>query len=272
MLLSTMLVPSLRKTMHSSYGMVCFNNYKSHFSAISLYSDDYAHYPSYRKAHHRSTTPTGWYTIFWDDLLGAGYDGRNLDQEDRSQGYLRPEQLAGAEIYRCPLDAGGPRDIRPSSPKWLENKQANGTPRSYSLNGSESGANVEDHNKKGIAGSFYGIFGAQPWHTLAWSRHVADVTAPKEFLLMVESPGEGMIGGGGAAITGAPEWQIRKAFFDKWLKPSGLEEQDYPTPYHHNGWNYLFVDGHVENLLPNDTKGKFYNNRPRGYWTDNPDD
>ncbi|MBN2641029.1 MAG: DUF1559 domain-containing protein [Victivallales bacterium] len=49
---------------------------------------------------------------------------------------------------------------------------------------------------------------------------------------------------------------------------SGATEGDTPfVPVHSKRWNYLFVDGHVENLSPDDTIGTGSRTNARGMWT-----
>jgi prepilin-type processing-associated H-X9-DG protein len=38
--------------------------------------------------------------------------------------------------------------------------------------------------------------------------------------------------------------------------------------YHQNGWNYLFADGHVQNMLQEDSYGPGgVATNPKGYWS-----
>jgi prepilin-type N-terminal cleavage/methylation domain-containing protein/prepilin-type processing-associated H-X9-DG protein len=49
---------------------------------------------------------------------------------------------------------------------------------------------------------------------------------------------------------------------------SGAVEGDTPfIPVHSKRWNYLFVDGHVENLSPDDTIGTGSRTNAKGMWT-----
>ena len=40
-----------------------------------------------------------------------------------------------------------------------------------------------------------------------------------------------------------------------------------PAPIHLEGWNYLFVDGHVKWLRPEKTVGTGSVTDPKGFWT-----
>jgi prepilin-type processing-associated H-X9-DG protein len=93
-------------------------------------------------------------------------------------------------------------------------------------------------------------------------------------ILIAESPGTGYVGGGGSALRGSPYQQDGNGDV-KYFKSIGFNIDEFTNiRFHNRGYNYLFVDGHVENLLPEDTIAKdgAYNDPKGGLWTLNPND
>ena len=88
-----------------------------------------------------------------------------------------------------------------------------------------------------------------------------------QFILLVEMPGAGLLGSTGSTHAGGPQHQLRPEDFERY----GIEAPEMQV--HNSGWNYLFVDGHVENLLPEETKGsKQTEHFPYGYWSNTAND
>jgi prepilin-type processing-associated H-X9-DG protein len=86
--------------------------------------------------------------------------------------------------------------------------------------------------------------------------------------MIVERPGAGWIGGGGAAVTGNAKAQ--EGFYDIrwWTNNRNVTPVFNNLKYHQNGWNYLFADGHVQNMLQEDSYGPGgVATNPKGYWS-----
>jgi prepilin-type processing-associated H-X9-DG protein len=242
--------------------------------AISLYVEDFDKFPVFRQTASKGKDPTKWHSVFWDDLLGMGYDGRNLSVEQADKWLLKGSELAGSEIYACPLDDGDIRTAEiPGKFKGLLDGQKNGMPRSYGLNSYRSWAGMRDEQKEGISGIKYqSISGINQF--LTWSQDAHRIPAPSEMILIAESPGTGYVGGGGSALRGSPYQQDGNGDV-KYFKSIGFNIDEFTNiRFHNRGYNYLFVDGHVENLLPEDTIAKdgAYNDPKGGLWTLNPND
>jgi len=92
--------------------------------------------------------------------------------------------------------------------------------------------------------------------------------------MLAETPATGYVGSGGGAAVGNPNSQDGVPYVN-WLNGMGVSvDLLRNVRYHNSGWNYLFVDGHVENLLPEETLAKNGDlSNPKGnYWSANPDD
>ncbi len=87
---------------------------------------------------------------------------------------------------------------------------------------------------------------------------LAAIPAPAQTLLLVENPGieDNFVGRTGASAVASPEQQVRN---QAELSRTG-------------GFNYLFVDGHVEYLKQEETIGTGKLTKPGGYWTIDPND
>jgi len=272
-ILSSMIVPSVSRTLLATRGVACQNNLKINSASITMYAEDFGFFPLYHKAntwHSDRGYEDRGFTVIWDDLLGGGYDGRNLTVAQMDKNILKGEEATGVEMYACPLDDSGARvpGITSNSSDWIRESFEEGKPRTYSINCSESWWGVENSAKKAIAGQMKGTDqGNYNWQRVPWTRSISDVSNPSGLFLLVETPGLGVVGRGWGEITGKPESQLVSWWFAKF----GFDDPN--LRYHSAGWNYLFVDGHTENLLPEETEGVGRNQWvPRGYWTDDPND
>ncbi|HEY3332533.1 MAG TPA: DUF1559 domain-containing protein [Capsulimonadaceae bacterium] len=89
-----------------------------------------------------------------------------------------------------------------------------------------------------------------------------NILLPATTLQLVEQPGSELLGGA-RAVCPAP--QITAAFSTQ----TGLVAQlnPMPNPLHSEGYNYLFCDGHVKWLKPDQTIGTGTMTQPNGFWT-----
>lgn len=273
-ILVSLFFPSLTKALKASKSLACLEHQKVIGQAMSLYVEDYHKFTVFRQTASKGKVPTLWHSVFWDDLLGMGYDGRNLTIEQADKWLLKGSELAGSDMYSCPLDIGDIRESEiPGGLLGLIDAQKNGRPRSYGLNAYRSWAGWVDEAKQGISGIRYQSVVAQN-QFLTWSQDANKIPEPSEMFLMVERPGTGYVGGGGSALGSSPYEQEGHGEV-KWFKSVGVQIDQFTNiRFHNGGWNYLFVDGHVENLLPEDTiaSGGQYNNPMGGYWTLDPND
>jgi len=237
---------------------------------MDLYNGDHHRYVLFRQSHSTATNPRTGHTVFWDDSLGKGYDGRNLTNSEADLSWLNHSlgQTKGAEMYTCPEDLTGNLRDFDSGREGYENIQKNAKPRSYSINAYSSWNGTPNHSKQAFAGIEYrtrnqGVRGIE-----IWSQSISRVINPSKVFLIVEHPGTGWVGAGGGAATGNIPSQ--SGFYDiRWWKNRRSSTVEFNnTKYHHEGWNYLFADGHVQNMEEEDTKGSNGTDfNPRGYWS-----
>lgn len=269
--LTALLFPSLDKTLEMAKTNHCIANLRSIGYAMHLYASDYSKYVPFRKPNSSSTDPTTGHSVFWDDILGGGYDGRNLSVAAQDLGALRlsRNQLVGADIYNCPNDReGNLRDFE-TGYKWTTILQADGLGRSYSINGYRSWNAHPDNTKQGYSGIAYrSVTGRNRF--IVWSQDVSRVINPSITLMVVERPGAGWIGGGGGAVSG--DARSQEGFYDIrwWTNNRSVTPVFENLWYHQGGWNYLFGDGHAQNMLQEDTYGPGGTSvNPKGYWSIN---
>jgi prepilin-type processing-associated H-X9-DG protein len=187
----------------------------------------------------------------------------------QDKGVLRrsKKELNGADIYNCPNDLeGNLRDFE-TGHKGHAGLQADALGRSYSINGYLSWNGHPNENKQGFSGIEYrSVTGRNRF--LIWSQSVSRVINPSIVFMIVERPGAGWIGGGGAAVTGNAKAQ--EGFYDIrwWTNNRNVTPVFNNLKYHQNGWNYLFADGHVQNMLQEDSYGPGgVATNPKGYWS-----
>ena len=146
-ILASLLMPALSKARKKSRIKVCLSNQKQIAVAVSMYASDNNFYaPS-------STDAT------WDDRLGRGYDGRDLNDNQMENAWADPSGL-----YVCPLDE--------------RVRSLNRYTRSYSM------------NQKGNAGSgsARGVVGGN-------SRLMNEINLPSDTLLLMDySSGSNQLG------------------------------------------------------------------------------
>lgn len=124
----------------------------------------------------------------------------------------------------------------------------------------ESILNDEGRVRRGYAMPHgIGHVGIAVWSApLVPATRLAAIPAPARTLLLVENPGieDNFVGRTGGSAVASPEQQIR---YQTTLSRTG-------------GFNYLFVDGHVEYLKQEETIGSGTLSKPGGYWTIDPFD
>jgi prepilin-type N-terminal cleavage/methylation domain-containing protein/prepilin-type processing-associated H-X9-DG protein len=184
------------------------------------------------------------YTQDYDETYPAsGFQGSPATSWDFVlQPYLGVKVLAGGSpaVLQCPSDAGQRTSV---------------TPRSYSM------PYPLWNDNTGMAGQYW-----------AGSKGVAaaEVQVPVTTLLLVENPSDYNKFGDVSGI-----WAV-SPFAGDWLNWSNCNAQDDWKPGHQihlDGWNYLFVDGHVKWMRPERTLGPGgHATNVNGMWTINPND
>ncbi len=146
-ILASFLMPVLSKARKKSRISICLNNQKQLATSLAMYLGD---------NDFRAPSSTG---ITWDDLLGGGYDGRELTLQKMTNNNVKSYSL-----YECPLD--------------LRTRSLNRKTRSYSM------------NQKGSAtsGSARGIVNTN-------SRRITEINQTSDTLVMMEySSGSNQLG------------------------------------------------------------------------------
>jgi len=249
-ILISLLQPSLQNTLKTAKGVLCSNNLKGIGAAMANYTYDYTRFTPYFN-HRVSSRKRGAFLVTYDDMLGQSYDGRDLTPEQVDATYLTQGSIGEeTNLYLCPLDNVDHR---------LKEENIPYQQRTYSINsyGSSGGSNVPESQRKGIAGTIYGK-PSQPWSALSTS-----ISHPAQTILTAERPGLGFLGGGWNRHIPNITWQdgiIYETSFG-WDPLKNIR-------YHNAGYNYLMVDGHIENLTPEETmsEGGTFNN-PKGLWS-----
>ena len=259
-LLLSILLPSLTNARQLARQAVCGSNLRQLGIAMTGYlGDNKTWYPA-AKVFHDPTNHSWNEAWTYDDAL-AGYDGRGPWSKDKDQSRYWDDRMGigSTEVYRCPNE-------EPTG--W-----SNCARRTYAMNG---------------GGRFYG------WRDTkgGWSEHVrgisvahvtrrtSQVPAPTTTFLLVELRNDS-----GFSSTGHYARQnIMSGGQNGWFTSAnhpldqGNGTWDAP-PWHGNGktWNYLFADGHVANLYPEDTIGDGEightgERAAKGFWTRDPAD
>jgi prepilin-type N-terminal cleavage/methylation domain-containing protein/prepilin-type processing-associated H-X9-DG protein len=241
-ILAAMLLPALNRARERAQAAACGSNLKQIGVAITMYEDDYRGWipPAARAA-------PGMDGASYDRLISPYISGNN------TVGVTNPNHQ-WAYLFKCPTD-------RLAHLNPLE------SPRSYAMN-------IRLDNFTGLKGmmTYVGL-----------GVNSAAIDDPSGTIMVAERPNlansydyvansdcgcPDSSNGGDAYCAPGPYGQITSAS----AYPSTL-------PWHSGGWNYLFVDGHVEWLLPQQTLGKGNGKippgtmgTPYGMWTPQRDD
>ena len=230
-ILASMLLPALNKAREKARTAGCISNMKQIGMAIGMYANDNADSGPYGLI-NSSWSPD----LTWDDLLGAGYDGRKLTaaEQNGSIGLANPNNR---KLYTCPANKLSP---------------AGGTAlRSYSLNGF-------NHNS-----GQWGFGGT------GWATKMSRIAKVSKFITVLEYPSLNNLLGDGSSnnIAMGPAAQMGDPYY------TGYPLQNILWP-HLNMSNYLMADGHAENMNPFKTMGSSASrpgiiayNIPYGMWS-----
>ncbi len=133
-ILAGLLLPSLTLARNKAKETSCVANIKQIGIATKMYIDDN---DSYYMVNYKDSSGN---RISFDDLLGCGYDGRNMNQTGLNDDYIDSNDQGKTYLYTCPCDVM----IRTYNP---------GIKRSYTL------------NYRGKDGSYYkGVSGNIDWN------------------------------------------------------------------------------------------------------------
>lgn len=268
--IGVLIFPALDNTMEAAKSNHCISNLRTIAFSMNTYLGDYHLYAPFRQTKSTSTNPRIRQAVFWDDTLGKGYDGRNLSDAMADKWWLNHSlgETAGAEMYNCPEDNIGNLRDKDTGRPGFEKMQQNALGRTYSMNAFRSGNGMPNNRKEAFAGIAYRTRNSGQRGTEIWMQNAARVINPSQVFLMVEHPGAGWVGGGGGAATGNIPSQNGFYNIRWWQNRHGISVEFNHTQFHYGGYNYLFADGHAQNMLQEDTKGPNGTDfTPRGFWS-----
>lgn len=211
---------------------------------ISLYANDYGRFPS----NHR--LPGGGSISIFDHF--SEYDGRGKMPDHVKNASLFSDVTYNTNAYTCPNE--GSYETK-SSFEGVVQSRVSYLPNAFSIN----------KNPVGFTGS-----GAHD----RWSEVPEFYPDPQGTLSFAESPGpvDRLKPIGRSSGVFFPHWQAGR--YDNGIKNNVLYCGDDRERWHRHGWMYLFIDGHVENLIPEETigTGKNLGYGSKGMWTYYTDD
>lgn len=167
-ILASMLLPALNKARGKARTSQCSNNLKQLGTAEIAYTLDNQDYltPGYA-----DYTAVGDAKITWDDLLGAGYDGRKLTYAQQGPTGFGISSNRPVKVYTCPEDTF----------------ESNYLLRSYGINrggsaGSVPGSAMDPGGKYGVVDNY-------------WSAKINQLKKTSEIMMMTERFNGNQLGG-----------------------------------------------------------------------------
>ncbi len=255
-ILASMLLPSLGRAKDKAQQIACANNLKTLGTYMALYTDDNNEW--YPQASIPTPGVASSWGSFWtyDEALSP-YDGRNLTYAQDSFRWGNLASQSDVPEYRCPEET--------------ERGWSNAFRRSYVMNaggrywGWGDSGGVSGNYRRGIA-------------SLSVTQSLQRVPDPSGTFLLVEIRNDNGNSSGNYAkqnVMGGGQNGYFTAVNDPWGQQNGAW---YELPWHNMQWNYLFCDGHIELLRPENTVGTgtfgdgTSENLAKGYWTRQPRD
>ncbi len=239
-ILASMLMPALGKARDKAKEISCASNMKTIALCQGMYSGDYDSIivPSSASPNYSNGNPG----TSWDGLLGMGYDGRKLTNVTGSSLYVTKSWKKGdpgdTKLYQCPADPG-------------VNIQSTGFRlRTYATNHWYSGQNGVKKLSNIRKPSWIFSLAERPDMSVVSGSYGVNVLGN-----VGSSPG--VLGHSGTATS-------RQVFMAPELYVTGTNTS---FGHHAKKWNYGFMDGHVEGLIPNgDANSSICYFRPNNHW------
>ena len=265
-LLIGILLPALGTARYTANVVKCSTQLQQIGRALHTYAADIDSYFPFLNNDNFPAPPVGVTQATWDDVLGVGgYDGRGGLTAFRDPGGAQiinqdrvPTTQVEPLLYRCPLD-----DVDRIDP--------NAYGRTYGLNERrESLAGVVENGRPGLSGF------RQPGFN-NYTTRIEDVTQGSRTIMVGEnlsSVGPGAFNNTSNNLAGGFNGSSITAVFSRPLAPGELDGRHFK--HHVRGDltaavgsgdftnNFLFVDGHVENLRNIDTREGVVTGNPSG--------
>ncbi|MDD7984025.1 DUF1559 domain-containing protein [Lentisphaera marina] len=210
-ILASLLLPSLKKARESAKQSACTNNQKQIAIAITMYQGDNDSYYPYSSLNN-SVSMVGdpsYGSVSFDDMLGMGYDGREMDLTTAQNGSIWPTYAPHAglatSLYTCASDA-------------LERTTTITVPRTYSLNAITGG------NILGISGYHTG----GNYTTPVSANYNDHIFGSADTIVMRENMKDNNVLGNHNSSIGNP-----RSLLTNGVLPHGVKS------------NYLYADGHA---------------------------
>lgn len=242
-ILAAILFPVFGRARENARRASCQSNLKQVGLAFAQYSQDYdEHFPI---------------SYSWE----SGFSGVNMGWDMRIAPYLgiKVTPTSSPLVLQCPSDS-------------LSRAGSAQNRRSYAINDfSDWGG--DRYKGLGVTGDL--VF-ADGLYTKG--RNISEIQAPATTLLIVEKPTQDNLFGdvGGIMAENAYEGVSWKHQAGQLASRPSAGNRVVPRGIHFDGWNYLFVDGHVKWLQPERTYSPGLtiegNDYPFGMWSINPDD
>jgi len=225
-LLISILLPALAKARKSANTIACASNMRQIGTAMLMYANDSQGQLPYGMIDVGPAPNSNGNAITWDDLLNV-YVGRH-DTQTNLENQWMPIAIA---VFQCPEDLFDRKTYAGATYQT----------RSYAMVQCSSS----------YSGTVYGTATRNFYYTTGWPLNpnfrcfkLSEMLQSGETLLLVELP---MI----SATTSINRLgSSAGALVDR---PSAQTGAGQIKPVHNNQWNYLFVDGHVAQMAPEDT-------------------
>ena len=238
--------PSLRKMMDDAHVMGCLQKMKAIALSMSLYAEDHSLFPA--------SYEDGSTYVSYSDLL-APYDGRGELPDNILRVHEWHDPNTGpnyrSESYTCPQE-DVVIEITSSIGKVSRVSRLSYFPNAYYLDINIplgfTGPNNGDDGQWVQSPSFY----LDPQGTIA----LVEKSGDPNLLYSIGNPVE----------VAYPYSQSERNVNGDLIPGLHLGSRDR---WHKDGWNYLFIDGHAQNLLPEETINPNGNmgHEARGMWS-----
>ncbi|HUJ08616.1 MAG TPA: type II secretion system protein [Verrucomicrobiae bacterium] len=236
-ILAGMLLPALAKARDKARAAVCASNLKQFGTALEMYAGDYN---GWLPPACRADDNTPWDTLISRYISNGRYLG------------VGSVAIANtwAKVWQCPMDR---------TPHLYQNGLPS-APRSYSIN-----VNLDDSGYLRMVAPYFGGLGE--------GVSLASISDPSDTIMVAEKPriwnNFGYVSQSGVAC---PDSTAGDCCIGGSGETYGQTSDSYGRPWHFGGWNYLFVDGHVQWLRPEKTLGSGGKAKgtlvcPLGLWT-----